>query len=52
MNADELEDYLESQDPEVKQHIAESRKEYLVGKSRPAEMLLAELEADTEREQP
>ena len=36
-NVDEFEDYLELQDPEVKRSIERSRKEYLAGKSRPAE---------------
>jgi prevent-host-death family protein len=47
---DEFEDYLELNDPEVSAVIAESRKEYLAGKSRPAEELLRELEEDEERE--
>ena len=43
MDADELEDYLELRDPKVKQIIAESHRDYLAGRSRPAEELLAEL---------
>jgi PHD/YefM family antitoxin component YafN of YafNO toxin-antitoxin module len=50
MDADEFEDYLELQDPEVRRDIEISRKEYLAGKSRPAEELLAELKAEEERE--
>lgn len=50
MDIDEFEDYLELQDPEVNKAIAESRKEYLAGKSRPAEELLRELEEEEERE--
>ncbi|MCE3248643.1 MAG: Antitoxin Phd YefM, type toxin-antitoxin system [Microvirga sp.] len=47
---DELEDYLELNDPEVRAAIAEGREEYLAGKSRPAEELLRELEEEEERE--
>jgi prevent-host-death family protein len=47
---DELEDYLELNDPEVRAAIAEGRQEHLAGKSRPAEELLRELEAEAERE--
>ena len=43
MPADEMEDYLELQDPKVRSLIRESHSEYLAGKSRPAEELLAEL---------
>ena len=50
INIDEFEDYLELQDPEVKEVIAESRDEYLAGKSRPAEELLRELEQEEEQE--
>ena len=50
MDVDELEDYLELQDPEVRRDIERSRKEYLAGKSRPAEELLAELRAEEEKE--
>ena len=42
-DVDELEDYLELQDPKVREHIRKSNEEYLAGKSRPAEMLLQEL---------
>ena len=44
MNADELEDYLELKDPKVLSHIRKSYQEYLCGKSRPAEALLAEFQ--------
>jgi hypothetical protein len=44
MAADELEDYLELRDPKVREHIRKSNEEYLAGKSRPAEELLAELQ--------
>jgi hypothetical protein len=43
MDADEMEDYLELQDPKVKRFIASSHKQYVAGKSRPAEDLLARL---------
>lgn len=43
MGIDEFEDYLELQDPKVREHIRKSQQEYLAGKSRPAEHLLAEL---------
>jgi hypothetical protein len=43
MGADELEDYLELQDPTVKEFIAESHKDYMAGHTRPAEELLAQL---------
>jgi prevent-host-death family protein len=49
MDIDEFEDYLELHDPEVTKAIAESRKEYLAGKSRPAAELLRELEEEEER---
>jgi prevent-host-death family protein len=49
MDIDEFEDYLELQDPRVKRIIEEGTKEYLAGKSRPAEELLDELEEE-ERE--
>ena len=50
MDVDEFEDYLELHDPEVNQAIAESREEYLAGKSRPAEELLRDLEEEEARE--
>lgn len=43
MDADELEDYLELQDPKLKKQIAEGYREYLQGKARPLDDLLAEL---------
>jgi hypothetical protein len=51
MDVDEFEEYLEIQDPEVKRSIEQSRKEYLAGKGRPAEELLAEFRAEEEKEQ-
>ena len=46
MNIDEFEDWLELQDPKVSAIIKKGRQEYLAGKSRPAEELLAALQAD------
>ncbi len=43
MDADELEDYLELQNPTVKEFIAESHKDYVAGHTRSAEELLAQL---------
>lgn len=43
MDIDEFEDYLELKDPKIREHIKKSHLEYLAGKSRPAEELLAEL---------
>ena len=49
MAADELEDYLELRDPKVKASIAASRKDHIAGRTRPAEMLLAELKQNVLR---
>ena len=49
MNIDEFEDYLELQDPKVREHIRKSNQEYLAGKSRPMEEFLAELEGGTSK---
>ncbi|HEV8307062.1 MAG TPA: type II toxin-antitoxin system Phd/YefM family antitoxin [Methylomirabilota bacterium] len=43
MDIDEFEDYLELQDPKVREHIRKSREEHRAGKSRPAEELSREL---------
>ena len=43
MGADELEDYLELQDPNVREHIRKSHEDFVAGKSRPAEQLLDEI---------
>lgn len=45
MDIDEFEDWLDLQDPQVREQIRKSNEEYLAGKSRPAEALLAELRA-------
>src|SRR5574341_1241648 len=47
MDADELEDYLEVHGPRVQRFIRKSHEEYLAGKGRPAEELLAELMAES-----
>lgn len=49
MDADELEDYLELRDPKVRRFIAASHREYLAGKSRPAEELLRDLREEQRR---
>lgn len=41
VDIDELEDYLELQNPKVRRHIQQSTKEYLAGKSRPLKALRA-----------
>jgi PHD/YefM family antitoxin component YafN of YafNO toxin-antitoxin module len=51
MDAEELEDYLELRDPQVRRSIQRSRGEYGAGRSRPARELLAELQAGR-REKP
>ena len=43
MDIDEFEDYLELKDPKVRRYIEKSYQEYLSGRSRQAEKLLAEL---------
>jgi len=44
MDIDELEDYLDLQDPGLKLQIKEGYQEYLAGKTRPLDDLLAELQ--------
>ena len=44
MSADELEDYLELQDPKVKRSIAKSTQEFRAGKGRPASEFLTEMQ--------
>jgi len=43
MDADELEDYLELQDPEVQEQIRMSNEDIRAGRTRPAEEHLAEV---------
>jgi PHD/YefM family antitoxin component YafN of YafNO toxin-antitoxin module len=50
MDADELEDYLELQDPKAQEHIRNSHQDFLAGKSRPAEMLQKELDKIANRQ--
>jgi hypothetical protein len=45
MAADELEDYLELRDPNVRDQIRQSNQDILAGRTRPAEELIAELGA-------
>jgi hypothetical protein len=52
MDIDEFEDYLELQDPKVRPHIRKSNKEYLAGKSGPAEELLRELREEAAVKRP
>ena len=49
MDIDEFEDYLELQDPRVREHIRKSQAEYLADKSRPAAIFLAELRGERAR---
>lgn len=49
MDVDEFEDYLELQDPTVREHIRKSNEEYLAGKSRPFEKYLAEVAGRKEK---
>ena len=44
MDAEEMEDYLELRDPNIRRRIQKSNEEYLAGKSRPFEEFLAELD--------
>jgi len=50
MQAEELEDYLELQDPKVREHIRKSHEEFLAGKGRPAQELQKELEVIARRQ--
>jgi PHD/YefM family antitoxin component YafN of YafNO toxin-antitoxin module len=49
MDADELEDYLELQNPNVREQIAESNEDVKAGRTRPAAELAAELTGKTTR---
>jgi PHD/YefM family antitoxin component YafN of YafNO toxin-antitoxin module len=42
MGADELEDYLELQDPRIREHIRKSHAEFIAGKSRPVADFLSQ----------
>ncbi|MGI8746000.1 MAG: hypothetical protein ACR2NN_26150 [Bryobacteraceae bacterium] len=50
MDADELEDYLELQNPKVKKQIDESRKDYEAGRVRDVRELLEDLRAGAKHE--
>jgi hypothetical protein len=52
MGASELEDYLELQDPKVREHIRKSNADYLAGRSRPAKDFIAELRAEAASRKP
>ena len=43
MGAEELEDYLELQNPKIREHIRKSHEEYKAGKGRPLTEFMAEL---------
>ena len=43
MDADEMEDYLESRDPKVKAQIRQSNQDIRAGRTRPADEILHEL---------
>ena len=45
MDIDDMEDWLELQDPEMQEQIAEGYKEYRQGKTRPLDDFLTELHA-------
>ena len=49
MNVDDMEDYLELQDPRVKAQIAQSQEDYRRGRVRDAREFLAELRRDTRK---
>jgi prevent-host-death family protein len=49
MDVDEFEDYLEIREPKVRRDIEISNKEYLAGKSRPAEEFFRELEEEEKK---
>jgi PHD/YefM family antitoxin component YafN of YafNO toxin-antitoxin module len=49
MDIHEFEDYLELQDPAVREHIRKSQAEYRTGKSRPAQAFVAEVRRERPR---
>jgi len=49
MGADELEDYLELQDPKIREHIRKSHAESVAGKSRPVADFLSQRAASTKK---
>jgi PHD/YefM family antitoxin component YafN of YafNO toxin-antitoxin module len=52
MSADEMEDYLELQDPQVQRAIAESNRDIQAGRTKPAEALLAAFKKEGARKRP
>ena len=46
MDIDDMEDWLELQDPKIRKQIAEGYEEYRQGKTRPLDDFLTELRAD------
>src|SRR2546428_2893007 len=52
MDADELEDYLELQDPKVRRLIEKSNADIRAGRTRPAEELLAEFRKERTKSTP
>ena len=52
MGADEMEDYLELQDPKVRERIRSSHEEFAAGKHVAAEDVLAELKRQRKRRAP
>lgn len=50
MDADELEDYLELQDPKARRDIQKSNEDIKAGRVRPARELLAELRAERKKQ--
>jgi hypothetical protein len=52
MDVDELEDYLEVNDPDMQAHIQQSHQEYLAGQGRDAWEFLAELEDEIHTQSP
>src|SRR5271157_1461151 len=49
MGADEMEDYLEIQDPKVRENIRSSHEEFLAGEHMAAEEVLAQLKRQRKR---
>jgi hypothetical protein len=46
MNVDDMEDYLELQDPALKKQIEQSKAEYRRGEAREVSVFLAELQSE------
>ena len=52
MGAEEMEDYLELQDPKVREHIRSSHEEFLAGQHTAAQDVLAELKRQKKKRVP